>query len=116
MLSNGKGGLGNLIYARGKHGYKQGCGTVWDLLIADWQIDNIHLLITSHISTIPLYCEVLNIPTLTTEAAHNMFHQIYQQGEQSNSIKNIIEQLNFHPLSITHLPLSPNATGGMCPG
>lgn len=63
------------------------------------QSSNICLLITS---TVPPHCEVLEIPMLSTEAARDTFYRIYQR-EQSNLINNILEKLDFHPLSITLL-------------
>src|SRR5882757_4952233 len=67
------------------------------------QFENISLLITSRLSVVPTGCERFNIPTLSIEAARDTFYGIHKQGEHSDHVDDILERLDFHPLSITLL-------------
>ena len=62
------------------------------------QLSNICICIPSRIS--PPGFDLLNISTLSKGAAINTFHQVYKRYDQANSI---LEQLDFHALSVTLL-------------
>ena len=67
------------------------------------RFDNICLGITSRISTVPPHCKRPVIPTLSEEAACNIFYSIYDDDGRSDTINDLIQRLDFHALSITLL-------------
>ena len=67
------------------------------------QFETISLCITSRITAVPGRCKRLEIPTLSREAARNVFHSIYSDSGQSGIVDNLLQCLDFHALSITLL-------------
>ena len=69
------------------------------------QFTTVCLFITSRITTVPGYCKRPEIPTLSTEAASDIFYGIYDSGRRSGSsvINDLLQCLDFHALSVTLL-------------
>jgi tetratricopeptide (TPR) repeat protein len=67
------------------------------------QFKTICLLITSRITTVPPRCKRPKIPTLSMEAACDIFYDIYDDHRRSSVINDLLERLDFHALSITLL-------------
>ena len=75
------------------------------------QLETICLCITSRISTVPPDCELPMIPTLSMEAARDIFYNIYGGSKESGVIDDLLSSLDFHALSITLLATTASDNG-----
>ena len=77
---------------------------IYDIIHQLCQIKTVCLLITSRIKTVPPRCARLEIPTLSMEAACEIFYDIYGDHDgRSDTINDLLRRLDFHALSITLL-------------
>ena len=78
-------------------------GEIYPIVEELAQFETVCLCITSRISTVPRHCRRPIIPTLSAESACAIFYHIYNGGVESDIVSNLLEQLDFHALSIVSL-------------
>ena len=83
----------------------QGMGVkeIYSVMDQMCQLNTVCLLITSRATTVPSHCKRPEIPALSMEAASDIFYSIYSGGGRSSTINNLLQRVDFHPLSITIL-------------
>jgi len=67
------------------------------------QFKSMCVCITSRLTTVPRHCKRPEIPTLSLEAARDIFYSIHGNGGRSGIIDDLLRRLEFHALSITLL-------------
>ena len=76
---------------------------IYDLVEELSKLPTLCLCITSRISTIPPGCRTVEVPVLSMDASQSVFYHTYKFEKELDLANNILEQLEFHPLSITLL-------------
>jgi tetratricopeptide (TPR) repeat protein len=64
------------------------------------RFETVCLCITSRIKTVPRHCKRLEISTLSMEAACDLFYSIYDHDGRSDVVSDLLQRLDFHPLSV----------------
>ena len=75
------------------------------------QFETICLLIISRVDTVPSHCKRPDIPTLSMDAASDIFYSIYGDGVRSSIIDSLLQRVDFHPLSIKVLAATASHNG-----
>jgi tetratricopeptide (TPR) repeat protein len=75
------------------------------------QFETVSLIITSRIATVPPRCKPMEIPTLSMDAACDIFYNIYVKGGRSSIIDDLLRRLDFHALSIKLLATTASHNG-----
>jgi tetratricopeptide (TPR) repeat protein len=75
------------------------------------QFKKLCVCITSRIMTVPPRCERPEIPTLSVEAACDIFYGIHRNVERSGTINDLLKRLDFHALSIKLLATTASHNG-----
>ena len=75
------------------------------------QFKNLSICITSRLTMVPPRCKRPEIPTLTMEAACDIFYSICGNDGRSTTVSNLLERLDFHALSIKLLATTASHNG-----
>ena len=67
------------------------------------RLETMCLCITSRLSTVPPDCDALEVPQLSMKSTRDTFYRIYKHRDQLDSVDDILNELDGHPLSITLL-------------
>ena len=67
------------------------------------QLKTLCIFITSRTTKVPEYYKRPQMPTLSMEAARDIFYNIYRNREESAILNHLLQRLGFHALSITLL-------------
>jgi len=78
-------------------------GEIYGLVEDLSKLPTLCLCITSRISAIPPEGKTLEVPVLSMDAACSAFYHIYKRDQGSDLVNDMLEQLEFHPLSIALL-------------
>ena len=75
------------------------------------QFKKLSLCITSRLTIVPPRCERPEIPTLSMEAACDIFYGTHRNAGRSSVINDLLERLDFHALSIKLLATTASHNG-----
>lgn len=67
------------------------------------QFETVWLFITSRITIVPRHCKRPVIPSLSIEAACDIFYAIYDDGGRSEIISDLLQRMDCHALSVSLL-------------
>ena len=76
---------------------------IYDVVDELCRFETISVCITSRITDIPQHCKRLVVSTLSLEAACDTFYGIYNDGGRSDIVKDLLQRVDYHALSITLL-------------
>ena len=88
-----------------------GANEVYSVVDELCQFKTLSLCITSRITTVPPRCERPAIPTLSMEAACDIFYGVHRNLARSSTINDLLERLDFHALSIKLLATTASHNG-----